>query len=203
MVTAEMLYHAILDSTDDLFPKMRLCDIYYNYRWLNNKRTDRYIGDEGLPNIDRNIVPRLNIYTNHFDKYIKDFFPNSKNIVINKITSCFNLSQLEAMILFERWKTFYFIEYGPYDEWSQMKPKDTLTIEQFKERLSISKIKIKKDTNTGLLYLEGSEIFIGLVLGNEMPQHPMISQFISSDSKTYWLLHEEGEIQALSILCDF
>ena len=34
MVTPEMLYHAIYDSTDQLFPKMRLTDIYYNYKWL-------------------------------------------------------------------------------------------------------------------------------------------------------------------------
>ena len=30
MVTPEMLYHAIYDSTDQLFPKMRLTDIYYH-----------------------------------------------------------------------------------------------------------------------------------------------------------------------------
>ena len=34
MVTPEMLYHAIYDSTDQLFPKIRLTDIYYNYKWL-------------------------------------------------------------------------------------------------------------------------------------------------------------------------
>lgn len=34
-VTAKMLYHAILDSTNQLFPKMRLIDIYYNYEWLS------------------------------------------------------------------------------------------------------------------------------------------------------------------------
>lgn len=34
MVTPEMLYYAIYDSTDQLFPKMRLTDIYYNYKWL-------------------------------------------------------------------------------------------------------------------------------------------------------------------------
>lgn len=32
MVTAKMLYHAIYDSTNQLFPKMRLIDIYYNYK---------------------------------------------------------------------------------------------------------------------------------------------------------------------------
>lgn len=35
MVTPEMLYHAIYDSIDQLFPKMRLIDIYCNYKWLN------------------------------------------------------------------------------------------------------------------------------------------------------------------------
>ena len=34
-VTAEMLYHAILDSTNELFQEMRLTDIYYNYKYLS------------------------------------------------------------------------------------------------------------------------------------------------------------------------
>lgn len=34
MVTPKMLYHAIYDSIDQIFPKMRLTDIYYNYKWL-------------------------------------------------------------------------------------------------------------------------------------------------------------------------
>lgn len=34
MVTPEMLYHAIYDSTNKLFPKMELVDIYYEYKWL-------------------------------------------------------------------------------------------------------------------------------------------------------------------------
>lgn len=34
-VTAEMLYHAIFDSTNELFPKMRLSDIYHNYKYLS------------------------------------------------------------------------------------------------------------------------------------------------------------------------
>lgn len=34
MVTPEMLYHAIYDSAGQLFQKMRLTDIYYNYKWL-------------------------------------------------------------------------------------------------------------------------------------------------------------------------
>lgn len=33
-VTAKMLYHAIYDSADRIFPKMRLIDIYHNYDWL-------------------------------------------------------------------------------------------------------------------------------------------------------------------------
>ena len=39
-VTAEMLYHAILDSTNELFPKMRLTDIYHNYKYLTKIKTE-------------------------------------------------------------------------------------------------------------------------------------------------------------------
>ena len=38
-VTAEMLYHAILDSTNELFQEMRLTDIYYNYKYLSEGKT--------------------------------------------------------------------------------------------------------------------------------------------------------------------
>ena len=62
-VTAEMLYHAILDSTNELFPKMRLMDIYYNYKYLSEIKTGR---------------SKIDIYTSSFDKYINDIFPNRK-----------------------------------------------------------------------------------------------------------------------------
>lgn len=90
-VTSEMLYHAILDSADELFPKMRLTDIYYNYKWLNK-------------------IPVVDIYTTMFDKYINDIFPNSRNVAIEKMISKFSFTKQEASLLFERWQYFYFIE---------------------------------------------------------------------------------------------
>ena len=182
-VTSEMLYHAILDSADELFPKMRLTDIYYNYKWLNK-------------------IPVVDIYTTMFDKYINDIFPNSRNVAIEKMISKFSFTKQEASLLFERWQYFYFIDYHPYNEWIPCYPKVTLTVEQFKETMSIKKIDVKKDLNTGLLYFEADEIR-GKVLLREIPNHPMISQFITSNSKVHWLLHEDKTIRAKPIFADF
>ena len=68
--------------------------------------------------------------------------------------------------------------------------------------MSIKKIDVKKDLNTGLLYFEADEIR-GKVLLREIPNHPMISQFITSNSKVHWLLHEDKTICAKPIFADF
>lgn len=57
----------ILDSTNELFPKMRLTDIYYNYKYLTEIKTGSSI---------------IDIYTSSFDKYINDIFPNSKDVAV-------------------------------------------------------------------------------------------------------------------------
>ena len=98
-VTAEMLYHAILDSTNELFPKMRLTDIYYNYKYLTEIKTGSSI---------------IDIYTSSFDKYINDIFPNSKDVAVEKIILKLGIVKQDAILLFERWKKFYFIDYHPY-----------------------------------------------------------------------------------------
>lgn len=186
-VTARMLYHAILDSTNELFPKMRLIDIYYNYKYLDKINTE---------------IPKVDIYTNSFDKYINDIFPNSKNVAIEKIMLILSISKHEAILLFERWQQFYFIDYHPCDEWIPCYPQETLTIEQFKVKMKVKSIDVKMDKDIGLLYFEADEIK-GKVLLREVTKHPMISLFITSNSEIHWLLHEEGAICAKPIFADF
>jgi hypothetical protein len=186
-VTAKMLYHAILDSTNELFPKMRLTDIYYNYKYLSEIKT-------GNSEVD--------IYTNYFDKYINDIFPNSKSVAVEKIMLKFSIVKEDAILLFERWQKFHLIDYHPYEEWIPNTPKETLTIEQFKERMSVAKIDVIKDENTGELYFKAGNIK-GEVCIKGIPKRPMLSLFITSDSETHWLLHEEGNIYANPILIDF
>ena len=183
IVTAEMLYHAIYDSADELFPKMRLNDIYYNYKWLLNKT-------------------KINIHTNKFDKYIKDIFPNSKDIAIEKIIEKLKIARLEAITLFERWQRFHLIDYNPQTGWIPNYPKETLTIEQFKQELSVTRIDVKKDSNTGLLFFECDNNIKGEVMVEQIPKHPMMSKFILSNSKVCWILHEEEEMQA-PVIADF
>ena len=177
-VTAEMLYHAILDSTNELFQEMRLTDIYYNYKYLSEGKT-------GSSKID--------IYTSSFDKYINDIFPNSKDVAVEKIMLKLGIVKQDAILLFERWEKFYLIDYHPYEEWIPNPPKEILTIEQFKDRISATRIDVKKNESTGELYFEVGNVK-GKVSTKEIPKHPMISLFITSDSNEHWLLHEEGSV---------
>lgn len=186
-VTAEMLYHAILDSTNELFPKMRLIDVYYNYKYLLQINTE---------------IPKIDIYTSSFDKYINDIFPNTRDAAIEKIMLNLSISKQEGILLFERWQQFYFIDYHPDDEWIPCTPYETLTIEQFKMKMSIKRIDVKKEKYTGLLYFEADRIK-GKVLLREVPKNPMISLFITSNSEVHWLLHEEGAICVKPVLADF
>lgn len=71
--------------------------------------------------------------------------------------------------------------------------KETLTIEQFKDRISATRIDVKKNESTGEPYFEASNVK-GKVSTKEIPRHSMISLFITSDSNEHWLLHEEGSV---------
>ena len=190
VVTTEMLYHAIMDSTDKLFPKMRMTDIYYNYKYLKNQ------------SVSTNVDVSVDIYTSDFDKYIHDIFPNSRDAAIKKIVALLNVTPKDAMTLFERWQQFYFIDYLPCDDWIPCSPRETLTIEQFKAKTSIDRIEVKKYAETGLLYFEAGNIK-GIVMLREVPKHPMLSHFFTSDSREHWLLHEEGSISAAPIIAVF
>ena len=73
---------------------------------------------------------------------------------------------------------------------------ETLTVEQFKEAMKVSRVDVKKNPNTGKLFFTfGSKT--GAVASKGIPAHPMFS-FVKGDptpenpSGEFWLLHEEG-----------
>lgn len=163
----------------------------YGYKYLGNIK------------INEDINPIVNTYTKVFDKYIKDIFPNTKDVAIEKIVEKLQLARLEAIILFERWQKFYFIDYDPHKGWIPNYPIETLTIEQFKEKMAITSINVKKNVNTGFLYFECDKNLRGEVMVKEIPQHPMMSKFTLCNSQICWLLHEEGEIWSSTPLAKF
>lgn len=74
---------------------------------------------------------------------------------------------------------------------------DTLTVEQFKAKMNVSRIDVKKNLKTGRLFFAfGAKT--GAVAVKGIPQHPMFS-FVKGDPTpqnpegTFWLLHEEGQ----------
>jgi hypothetical protein len=62
---------------------------------------------------------------------------------------------------------------------------------------------VKKNVNTGFLYFECDKDIEGEVMIEQIPKQPMMSKFVLLNSKTHWLLHEEGEIQTPTIIADF
>ena len=185
---------------DDEYAYMTPDEIIYENA---NKRFLEVYGYEYVGNVEinRNVCLRVNIYTDSFDTYIKDFFPNTKEDAINKMMHKLNISQQESVILFERWKKYYLIDCYSGEDWVLNTPKETLTIEQFKDRMSVCRIDVKKD-NEGLLCFECGEIK-GLVLLKELPHNPMISLFVASNSEEHWVLHEEGAISTPPALAVF
>ena len=74
---------------------------------------------------------------------------------------------------------------------------ETLTVEQFKEAMKVSRVDVKKNPNTGKLFFTfGAKT--GAVAKKGIPQYPMFS-FVKGDPTpenpegTFWLLHEEGQ----------
>ena len=81
---------------------------------------------------------------------------------------------------------------------------DTLTVEQFKELVKVSRIDVKKSPKTGKLFFTyGAKT--GAVAAKGIPQHPMFSVVCPEGDtldvenagkkgcSTFWLLHEEGQ----------
>ena len=81
---------------------------------------------------------------------------------------------------------------------------DTLTVEQFKELVKVSRVDVKKSPKTGKLFFTyGAKT--GAVAAKGIPQHPMFSLVCPEgdtldaahagerECSTFWLLHEEGQ----------
>lgn len=81
---------------------------------------------------------------------------------------------------------------------------ETLTVEQFKEVVKVSRIDVRKNPKTGTLFFTyGAKT--GAVAKKGIPQHPMFSLVCPEgdtldaahagerECSTFWLLHEEGQ----------
>ena len=81
---------------------------------------------------------------------------------------------------------------------------DTLTVEQFKDKMMVSRVDVKKNPKTGSLFFTyGAKT--GAVAKKGIPQHPMFSVVCPEGDtldvahagergcSTFWLLHEEGQ----------
>ena len=68
----------------------------------------------------------------------------------------------------------------------------TLTVEQFKKNQLVDRLLIKKNPKTDKLFFTfGSST--GAVASKGIPKLPMVSEVVTPDGETFWLLHEEGQ----------
>ena len=74
---------------------------------------------------------------------------------------------------------------------------ETLTVEQFKREMAVSRIDVKQNPKTNTLFFTyGAKT--GAVATKGIPQHPMLS-YVKGEpteknpSGEFWLLHEEGK----------
>ena len=69
---------------------------------------------------------------------------------------------------------------------------ETLTVEQFKSQMMVSRIEVKKNPHTGKLFFTyGSKT--GAVAVKGIPSNPMLSNVTTPEGDSFWLLHEEGQ----------
>ena len=69
---------------------------------------------------------------------------------------------------------------------------ETLTVEQFKDAMKVSRIIVKQNPKTNKLFFTyGAKT--GAVAARGIPQNPMLSNVTSPDGSNFWLLHEEGQ----------
>lgn len=82
---------------------------------------------------------------------------------------------------------------------------ETLTVEQFKAKMLVSRIDVKQNPKNGNVFFSyGAQV--GAVSAKGIPQHPMFSRVKGeptpeNPSGEFWLLHEEG--QGAPVLASF
>jgi hypothetical protein len=68
---------------------------------------------------------------------------------------------------------------------------ETLTVEQFKAQMNVTRLEVKQNPHTGKLFFTfGSKT--GAVASKGIPSKPMISNVTGDDGESFWMLHEEG-----------
>ena len=69
---------------------------------------------------------------------------------------------------------------------------ETLTVEQFKSEMKVSRIEVKRNPDTGKLFFTyGSKT--GAVAVKGIPSNPMLSNVTTPEGDSFWLLHEESQ----------
>lgn len=68
---------------------------------------------------------------------------------------------------------------------------ETLTVEQFKARMGVSRLDVKQNPKTNKLFFSyGTST--GAVAIKGIPAHPMLSHVFTPEGESFWMLHEES-----------
>lgn len=71
---------------------------------------------------------------------------------------------------------------------------DTWTIEEFKEKMNVSTLKVKRSPKTSKLFFTyGREVGAVASKGIPEPEKAVVSKVLGIEGNEFYLLHEEGE----------
>lgn len=76
---------------------------------------------------------------------------------------------------------------------TKLKFMSTLTVEEFKEKFEVEKIRVHKNPKTNKLFFTFGTSGVGAVAIKGIPSKPLLSHVESEEGATFWLLHEQVE----------
>ena len=68
---------------------------------------------------------------------------------------------------------------------------ETLTVEQFKAKMGVSRLDVKQNPKTNKLFFSYGAA-TGAVAVKGIPAHPMLSHVSTPEGDSFWMLHEEA-----------
>lgn len=143
--------------------------------------------------------------TSNINVYVNDCLKHEISLSqsdIEKIKNNLGLSRNAAISLYVQWQVFYHADNSSNNKWIFNKPKKSFTVEQFKLEKSVQTIHLKMKSHTGLLFFECDENIdiYGLVFSDDIPQRPIISEFITANHEKRWIVHEDNIISYTELI---
>lgn len=141
------------------------------------------------------ITKEIAFSTSAWDFIIRDFPGGWTDELKRFILSKVEISDAEIENLIARWKRYFLIYFDPCEGYFyEEKPSETYTIEQF---INVAGDKLVINNSQGNLEFKCGK-YIGVFFNNEMPKHPLVSQFWSTTIHAGYMIHDESDFPLIT-----